>query len=258
MIKGSDFVFESVNPLDYKLHRVRLKRGGSYIKFPKWLLHKGATINPKNEFDDECLRWSIISALNCSEITKKEFENIFKKIKHEEKDFSSHKRDWENFEQNNVSIAINVLFSSKDSEEITLLYKSEYNLQRENKVLLLMISNDHYYFAVKSKLELYSSEWLRNKKESTTKEDNCFQNALNYTLNYQNIKANPERISKLKSYINQYNWKDIKVPSDKEDWKTFEQNNKEIALNVLFVIKKKQNQHIHENMITSVKNKSFC
>ena len=42
----------------------------------------------------------------------------------------------------NQSIAINVLFSSKDSEEITLLYKLEYNLERENKVLLLMINDD--------------------------------------------------------------------------------------------------------------------
>ena len=29
--------------------------------------------------------------------------------------------------------------------------------------------------------------------------------------------------------------KDIEFPSDKEDWKMFEQNNKEIALNILFV-----------------------
>ena len=29
IIKGSDFVFESVDLMDYKLHRVRLKRGGS-------------------------------------------------------------------------------------------------------------------------------------------------------------------------------------------------------------------------------------
>ena len=54
---------------------------------------------------------------------KKEFENIFKKIKHEDKDFSLQKKVWENFEQNNESIALNVLFSSQDSEEITLLYK---------------------------------------------------------------------------------------------------------------------------------------
>ena len=96
-----------------------------------------------------------------------------------------------------------------------------------------MINDDdnekYYYFAVKSKLELYSSEWLKSKKESITNEDNCFQNALNDSLDYQRIKKDPQRISQLKPYINQYNWEDI------EDWKQFEQNNKEIALNVLFV-----------------------
>ena len=237
IISGSEFNFESVELMDYKLHRVRLRRGGSYIKSPEWLLHKGATINPKNENDDECLWWSTISALNYNEIMKKEFENIFKKIKHEDKDFSSQQRDWENFEQSNESIALNVLFSSQDSEEITLVYKSENNYKRENNTLLLMFNDDekYYYFAVKSKLELYSSEWLRSKKESITNEDNCFQNALNDSLDYQTIKTHPERISKLKPYINKYNWKDIKFPSDKDDWKKFEQNNKEIALNILFV-----------------------
>ena len=58
------------------------------------------------------MQWLTISALNYNEITKKEFENIFKKIKHEDKNFSSHQGDWENFEQNNESIALNVLFAS--------------------------------------------------------------------------------------------------------------------------------------------------
>ena len=128
MIKGNNFVFESIDPLDYKLHRVRLKRGGSYIKSPKCLENKKAVINPENNNDDECLRWSIICALNYNEIMKKEFENIFEKIKHEDKDFSSQKREWENFEQNNESTALNVLFASQNSEEIILLYKSEHNL----------------------------------------------------------------------------------------------------------------------------------
>ena len=121
IIKGSDFVFQSVELVNYKFHRVRLRRGLSYIISPEWLANKKATINPKNENDDECLRWSTISTLNYNEIMKKEFENIFKKIKHENKDFSSHQRDCENFEQNNESIAINVLFSPQDSEEITLI-----------------------------------------------------------------------------------------------------------------------------------------
>ena len=54
----------------------------------------------------------------------------------------------------------------------------------------------------------------------------------------------PERISKLKPYINQYNWKDIKFLSDKEDWKKFEQNNKEIVIN--------------QNITISAKSKLFC
>ena len=113
-----------------------------------------------------CLRWSTISALNYNEFMKKEFENLFKKIKHEDKHFSSQQRDRENFQQNNESIGLNVLFSSRDSDEITLLYKSEHNFDRENKVLLLMINDDddddddddqkYYYFAVKYKLELHS------------------------------------------------------------------------------------------------------
>ena len=119
------------------------------------------------------MRWSIICALNYNEIIKKDFENFFEKIKHEYITFSLHKRDWEILEQNNELVALNVLFSSKNSEEMTLLYKSEYNLEREYKVLLLMINdddddddddNEKYYFAVKSKLEIFSSEWLKLKK----------------------------------------------------------------------------------------------
>ena len=87
IIKGSDFVFENVELMDYKLHRVRLRTGRSYVKSSKCLANKKATINPKNKNDDECLRWSIISALNYNETMKKEFENISKIIKHEDKDF---------------------------------------------------------------------------------------------------------------------------------------------------------------------------
>ena len=62
--------------------------------------------------------------------------------------------------------------------------------------------DDYYYFAVKSKLELYLSEWLRSKKESILNEDDCFQNALNGSLDYQRIKKDPQKISQLKPYIN--------------------------------------------------------
>ena len=37
IIKGGNIVFEGVDLLDYKLRRIRLKRGKSYVKSPKWL-----------------------------------------------------------------------------------------------------------------------------------------------------------------------------------------------------------------------------
>ena len=60
---GSNFVFESVELLSYHIHKTNLKRGKSYIKSPKWMLNKRATINPKNK-DSKCFQYSITAALN--------------------------------------------------------------------------------------------------------------------------------------------------------------------------------------------------
>ena len=92
-----------------------------------------------------------------------------------------------------------------------------------------------YYFAVKNLSELYSLEWLKSKKEEIINGDNSFQNALNDALNYQIIETHPERISKLKPYINKYNWERIEFPAGPKEWKKFERNNKIIALNILFI-----------------------
>ena len=49
------------------------------------------------------------------------------------------------------------------------------------------------------------------------------------------ILKQPERISKLKPYINKYNWEGIDFPAGPKEWQKFEQNNKTIALNLLYV-----------------------
>ena len=45
---------------------------------------------------------------------------------------------------------------------------------------------------------------------------------------------NPQRVSKIKPFIEKYNWEDIDFPSTSKDWKKFECNN-EVALNILYV-----------------------
>ena len=73
------------------------------------------------------------------------------------------------------------------------------------------------------------------KKEAIINGNNDFQNALDNAWKYQTIEKHPERISKLKSYINKYNWEGIEFPAGLEDWKKIERNNKTIALNVLYI-----------------------
>ena len=152
---------------------IDIKRGESYIISPNWIVCKKATINPKNEKDNECFKWSIIAGLNYNKINEKELKKI-EKFERVDTDFSSHQREWEEFEQNNTLIALNILFVPHDSEEIKLAYKSNYN-KRKNQVILLMISNEannYYYFAVKILSELNSSGWLRGKKEAIINKDN--------------------------------------------------------------------------------------
>ena len=47
-MRGSEFMFDYVESLNYIFHKVDLKRSGSYIETPKWLKNKGATINCQN------------------------------------------------------------------------------------------------------------------------------------------------------------------------------------------------------------------
>ena len=48
-MKGMDFIFDCVNLLQYKCHRINFKRFESYLDFPDWIKNKKAAINPVNE-----------------------------------------------------------------------------------------------------------------------------------------------------------------------------------------------------------------
>ena len=85
--------------------------------------------------------YAITIALNYNKILKRYLKEI-EKIKRSDIDLSSYQRDWEEFEQSNTSIALNVLFVSHNSEETKLAYKSRYNSERKNHVILLMINDE--------------------------------------------------------------------------------------------------------------------
>ena len=144
---GSKFIPESVELLYYYFQETNIRRAESYIISPNWIVNKKATINPKNKKDNKCFQWSITSGLNYNKINKKYLKKKIENLKRADIDLSSHLRDWKEFEQNNTLIALNALFVSYNSEEIKLVYKSNYN-KRKNQGILLMINdkaNNCYY-----------------------------------------------------------------------------------------------------------------
>ena len=66
-MRGSEFIFDSLDALYYDLNKISLSRGGSYIDSLIWLKNKKATINPKNN-DDKCFQYALTVALNYYQI----------------------------------------------------------------------------------------------------------------------------------------------------------------------------------------------
>ena len=91
------------------------------------------------------------------------------------------------------------------------------------------------------------AKWIKDKKSIINPKNNdhkCFQYVVTLALNYDKIDRNPQRISKIRPFIDQYNWKDIDFPATSKDWKKFEQNNELIALNILYVPHNTKKIHI--------------
>ena len=91
-----------------------------------------------------------------------------------------------------------------------------------------------------------SPKWIKNKRSTINPRNNyykCFQYAIALALTLDKIKKDPQGISKIKPFIDQYNWSDIDFPSTSKDWKKFELNN-EIALNILYVLYNTKKIHV--------------
>ena len=80
--------------------------------------------------------------------------------------------------------------------------------------------------------EIMDKKCTINQKNTDNK---CFQYAATLALNFNNIDKHHQRISKIKPFINNYNWNNINFPTAKIDWNKFELINKNVALNILYV-----------------------
>ena len=68
-LANSKFIFDEVLFMNINFHQSNLTQGSSYLPLPDWVSRKGGVIiNPKNENDEECFKWSVIVALHCVDI----------------------------------------------------------------------------------------------------------------------------------------------------------------------------------------------
>ena len=125
-----------------------------------------------------------------------------------------------------------------DTDEIikglfeSFLQKYEENLQNKMKRSEFEFDGVNFLYYDFNKISLNrggsfidSPKWLKDKKSTiNTKnnDDKCFQYAVTLALNLDKIKKDPQRISKIKPFIDQYNWKDKDFPSASKDWRKFD------------------------------------
>ena len=121
---------------------------------------------------------------------------------------------------------IEIMFGD-DSDDIieqlfrSLLQKYEENLQNKMRSSDFEFDGVNFLYYDFNKISLNrggfyidSPKWLKDKKSTINpknNDDKCFQYAVTLALNIDRIKKDPQRISKIKPFIDQYNcnWKDI-------------------------------------------------
>ena len=128
---------------------------------------------------------------------------------------------------------VEIMFGD-DSDDIieqrfeSLLQKHEEKLQNKKRGSEFEFDgvNFSYYDFNKTSINrggsyIDSPKWLKDKKSTINpknKDDKCFQYAVTLALNIDKIKKDPQRASKIKPFIEKYNWEDINFPSTSKDW----------------------------------------
>ena len=156
-IKESSFTFDSIDLLEYHLHKISLNRGSSYINSPEWSKNKKVIINPKNTEDNNCFQYAMIAALNYQNINRNperisKLKPFIDNYNWDNVCFPAGHKDYSAFEKNNSDIAINILYVPYNTKQVKQALISKHN-ERDTHANLLMITDgtgNWHYLTVKS------------------------------------------------------------------------------------------------------------
>ena len=130
---------------------------------------------------------------------------------------------------------LNSFLNNYQKEEIVLRNGSNFVFESVD----LLSYHIHKTSLKRGKSYMKSPEWIVNKRATINlknlSDDKCFQYSINVALHHQDMENHPERITNIGPHTGLYNLEGIELPAGIKDWKSFERNNKTIALNILFV-----------------------
>ena len=132
----------------------------------------------------------------------------------------------------------------KTQTENPKFFESDFSL---DKIMHLYI-NFHRLALTRGSSYIGLPEWTQNKKaviNPQNKDEECFKWAVIEALHHEEIKHNPERISLLRPYENQHNWKGLEFPVSIKKIDKFEKSSLRITVNVLFSNKKSPKKDIY-------------
>ena len=124
------------------------------------------------------------------------------------------------------------IMSGSETEEImeklikSLLQKYQYNLQNKMKGSDFIFNGVNYLFYDLNRITISKGgsyiefpKWFKDKKctiNQKNTDNKCFQYATTLALNFNNIDKHHQRISKIKPFINNYNWNNIHFSTAKK------------------------------------------
>ena len=145
---------------------MNLTRGSFYLPLPDWISRKGGVINPKNEIDEECFKWSVVAALYYTDI--RSYPERISNLTRFEDNYDwcglefplSIKGNSECEKKNNV--IVNVL--GVEEKKVYVLRGKKYDYRKKVVNLLLIVDGERiHYMAIKSLSRLLRSSNTKHK-----------------------------------------------------------------------------------------------
>ena len=122
-LKKLDFIPEGIESITYNFTVIN-----TFINLPQWIKNKNCTINPQNN-DNKCFQYSVVFSLYHTDIKyHPERISIIKPFINN-LNFPPQEKDYQQFEMDNKSIALNILESNSlqtNEQKISYFCKSEF------------------------------------------------------------------------------------------------------------------------------------